>query len=285
VLFRSVLSELRPDSLASDDVRAGIETAPYDHLVDRCVELCRDDRTREALAERGYETFKKRSWLNMLGAAVQDFIAHNPSESNARKHDVAPPRKLNIGSGKSWKYDHFNIDIDPKRGADLVCDIGKPFAFDAFHDTWRFGLVRLPRGHFEYILSEHVFEHVPDLIACMTNCLEWLKDGGILEVEVPYDLSFGAWQDPTHVRAFNERSWAYYTEWCWYVGWRTHRFDLISQIFIVSESGQPLSAAGATIDELARVPRAIDALRVKLQKRALSDAEKNDHLQFFREVT
>jgi len=43
----------------------------------------------------------------------------------------------------------------------------------------------------------------------MTNCLKLLRVGGVFKILVPYDLSYGAWQDPTHIRAFNERSWLY----------------------------------------------------------------------------
>ncbi len=62
----------------------------------------------------------------------------------------------------------------------------------------------------------------------MTNCLEVLKIGGIFEVEVPYENSLTAWQDPTHLRAMNENSWIYYTDWFWYLGWFDFRFTVTS---------------------------------------------------------
>ena len=45
-------------------------------------------------------------------------------------------------------------------------------------------------------------------------------------VEVPYEHALTAWQDPTHVRALNERSWVYYTDWFWYLGWMDYRFEI-----------------------------------------------------------
>ena len=54
--------------------------------------------------------------------------------------------------------------------------------------------------------------------------LALLKDGGRFEIEVPYERALTAWQDPTHVRAMNEKSWLYYTDWFWYLGWFEHRF-------------------------------------------------------------
>ena len=49
-----------------------------------------------------------------------------------------------------------------------------------------------------------------------------------MEIEVPYERAPTAWQDPTHVRAMNENSWLYYTEWFWYLGWFEHRFEMAS---------------------------------------------------------
>ncbi|MBV5336502.1 MAG: hypothetical protein J0653_00360, partial [Deltaproteobacteria bacterium] len=71
----------------------------------------------------------------------------------------------------------------------------------------------------------------------MKNSLDLLSCGGEMWITVPYDLSYGAWQDPTHVRAFNERSWLYYSDWFWYLGWDDARFDIIDQKFIYSPLG------------------------------------------------
>ena len=62
----------------------------------------------------------------------------------------------------------------------------------------------------------------------MTNCLRLLAVGGQMTIIVPYERSQAAWQDPTHLRAFNERSWIYYTERCWRLGWFHHNFRLQS---------------------------------------------------------
>jgi hypothetical protein len=95
-----------------------------------------------------------------------------------------------------------------------------------------------------------------------------------LHVTVPYDLSYGAWQDPTHVHAFNERSWLYYCEWYWYLGWSESRFDLISQKFVRSPAGNALAEKGMLEEEIRRTPRAIDEMQVVLRKRRLNDDER-----------
>ncbi len=280
----AVVSEIRPDTYAEDDLIQCVAGAALADLPDLCASMCASTGRRLDLAERGYETFRKREWLGALGRAVDDFAERNPERSRTTKRDVDPPARINIGSGRNWRFDFFNIDLEPSRGADLVFDLSRPFPHDEWFQTWRFGRASLPRGCADYILAEHVLEHVRDIVQCMTTCLDWLKVGGMLEIEVPYDLSYGAWQDPTHVRAFNERSWYYYTGWCWYVGWREHCFDLVSQVHLLSDLGQSLTASGVDADTIVRTPRAVDALRVKLVKRALTDAEKADHEQYFREV-
>src|SRR5262249_13626644 len=141
-----VVSELRLDTYIEDDMRELIAGAPLDKLADLCVELCADEGRRKLLAERAYEGFKARPWLEKFGRAIHDYIVENPVESCPIKRDVVPPASLNIGSGKNWKHKFFNIDIDPDRGADLLFDLNQPFSFDAWHHTWRFGQVKLPKG-------------------------------------------------------------------------------------------------------------------------------------------
>ena len=138
----------------------------------------------------------------------------------------------------------------------------------------RFGIFRLPREAFEAITASHVLEHLPDLVTAMTNCLNLLADGGLMHIAVPYDLSYGAWQDPTHLRGFNERSWWYYCDWYWYLGWTEARFDLISQDFLHSPLGVALRECRVPDDEILRTPRAVDEMRVILRRRPLTAAER-----------
>ncbi len=93
-----------------------------------------------------------------------------------------------------------------------------------------------------------------------------------MQISVPYDLSYGAWQDPTHVRAFNERSWLYYTAWHWDLGWLEARFDLESLNMIYSPYGVELTKE-LPAEEVYRRPRAVDAMEVVLIKRSLGEAE------------
>lgn len=167
---------------------------------------------------------------------------------------------LNLGSGKDWREDCINADIQRRIRSDWCLDI-QDVHWGSLLVT-RFGDFRVKAEMFDVILANDILEHVPDLVKAMTNCKELLKDGGEMRIHVPYDLSYGAWQDPTHVRAFNEKSWLYYTDWHWYLGWED-RFFVKHLEFTLSEVGESLKLPQ---DEILRTPRAVDSMYVILQK-------------------
>ncbi|MEZ5966068.1 MAG: hypothetical protein R3F56_19690 [Planctomycetota bacterium] len=185
----------------------------------------------------------------------------------------AVPPVLHVGSGKQFHPDWLNLDVDPRWGPDVVFDLNRPLPRGelAVH-TKRFGPVLLGPETFAEIVAQDVLEHIRDLTTAMTTLLGWLRDGGVFKIAVPYDLSLGAWSDPTHLRAFNERSFEYYTNWAWYLGWRTHHFRLLRMDFVTNEYGQKLVAEGKTLAEVARTPRAVDQLYVELVKQPMSEA-------------
>lgn len=170
---------------------------------------------------------------------------------------------LNIGSGKNYRKDATNVDINPMWNPDIVGDICS-LTLD---------------GEYDLIIAHDVLEHIQDIGKAMTNCLGWLKDGGKMDIIVPYDLSYGAWQDPTHIRAFNEKSWLYYTDWFWYMGWSNYRFVTEELNFGLSEYGDALRARGVPDGELPKIPRAVDFMKVLLKKIAVTGEEKKiaDH--------
>lgn len=153
-----------------------------------------------------------------------------------------PPRKINLGSGKDYRMDCINVDVNPLWNPDFL------------------SLDGLEPNNFDEIIANDVLEHVSDLVVTMTNCLQLLRVGGIMNIIVPYDLSLGAWSDPTHLRAFNERSWIYYCDWFWYLDWQTHRFKL--------------NKLDYQIDESLPTMRQICAMNVELEKIELTEEEK-----------
>lgn len=186
--------------------------------------------------------------------------------------ELQVPTVLHVGSGKNFQARWLNLDIDPRWRPDFVHDLAQPLPEhgQVTVPTARFGEITLGDETFEEIVAQDVLEHIPDLVTAMTTMLRWLRTGGVLKAAVPYELSLGAWCDPTHVRAFNERSFDYYTKWSWYLGWRTHHFHLQRLDFVPSPLGLELTAAGRPLDEVLRTPRAVDQMRVELQKVRLS---------------
>ncbi len=256
-----VVSECDADTEIDGDIRDALVAVPYDKLVETCIALVRDEARRKALAQRGFEIFSRRDQAAELAQLL-------PQLSKAL------PTRINLGSGKAYDPERLNIDIDPKWAPDLLLNLAAPAGLRQIVFSKRFGLARLEPGQFDEITTMDVLEHVPDLTTFMTRCLELLKTGGAMRIGVPYDLSWGAWQDPTHVRAFNERSWLYYTDWHWYLGWTEARFDMKEMGMKLSPIGEALRQRGVQGDEIFRTPRAVDDMQVVLVKRLLSDAEK-----------
>jgi hypothetical protein len=173
------------------------------------------------------------------------------------------PLTLNLGSGKDWRKDCLNADIQSRTNPDWVVDISR-VNFGEIINT-RFGEVQIKPNMFKKIIANDVLEHIPDLVKAMTNCKNLLEIGGEFHIHVPYELSLGAWQDPTHVRAFNENSWIYYTDWHWYLGWED-RFTLKQMAFNLSEYGNELAEKLTSDAEILRTPRAVDSMSVILCK-------------------
>jgi hypothetical protein len=168
---------------------------------------------------------------------------------------------LNLGSGKDRREDCVNADIRADVNADWVVDICKLSLGEVIQSPG--GLVTIKPFCFAKIIANDVLEHLPDLVAGMTNCRDLLEMGGEMHIHVPYDLSYGAWQDPTHVRAFNEKSWVYYCDWAWYLGWNGSRFEMTHLEMHLSDYGASLKLPQ---DELIRLPRAVDSMYVVLKK-------------------
>ena len=186
------------------------------------------------------------------------------------------PKKLHLGSGKNFLADSLNIDVSDFWQPDIVADLGQPFPGepDRTFVSDRFGPIQLHANSFEEAKADDLLEHIQALPTCMKSILDLLLPGGVFKISVPYELSLGAWSDPTHVRAFNERSWIYYCEWSWYFGWEEFRFRLDKLHFILSPYGQELQNQGQQREDLLRLPRAVDSMYVELVKVPLDDQDR-----------
>ena len=66
----AVVSERSPETEVAPELRDAVAFAPYEHLVETCLSLLRDEARRRALAERGFETFKRLTYREELVAAM-----------------------------------------------------------------------------------------------------------------------------------------------------------------------------------------------------------------------
>ena len=85
-------------------------------------------------------------------------------------------RILNLGSGKDWRKDCLNADIQPQKNPDWVLDIQNVPWGEKLNT--RLGIFTVKRGMFDQIIANDVLEHIPDLVKAMTNCKNLLRDGG-----------------------------------------------------------------------------------------------------------
>lgn len=262
---KAVVAECGATTRIDDSMREAVCAVPYDKLVEACVDLLNDASKRTTLARRGFEIFSSRNEESILAQAL-----NLPRRSPIK---AALPIYLNLGSGKDWRENCLNVDISDTFRPDALLDIGKKLSAGQMLATHRFGTIELQPNMFDAIFANDVLEHIPDLVTAMENCLYLLKAGGTFHIYVPYDLSLGAWQDPTHMRAFNENSWLYFTDWYWYLGWSEARFDRLSTEFRLSAFGQTLQSENRPLEEILRTPRAVDGMQVILRKRHLLESE------------
>lgn len=212
-------------------------TRPHDAFEDSVLWL-----QGEELEQFFREDFDTPAYFEAARAGLERFALVDPIDHYAdvlsyasgfasehrKRLDPAPwqPRLINLGSGKDYHTGWLNLDVVERAQPDLLLDLAQPLPLPLQTGSVTVGELLLEEGSIDLINANNVLEHVPDLVALMGNCLRLLKTGGEFRIEVPYEHAPSAWQDPTHVRAMNENSWIYYTEWFWYLGWFEHRFEM-----------------------------------------------------------
>lgn len=109
---------------------------------------------------------------------------------------------LNLGCGFHPEPGFVNVDRVPGPGVDLVRDLERVGPDDALGSA----------DSVDCVVASHVLEHIVNLIPLMREIHRVLRPGGYLLAAAPHASSDDAWEDPTHVRAFTERSWYYFDE-------------------------------------------------------------------------
>ena len=108
--------------------------------------------------------------------------------------------KVNIGCGNDYRDGFINIDKNDNVKCDMVVDLEE-------------GKIPLEDGSVDYIMANHVLEHINNLIPLMNELHRILKPKGVLHVEVPMAGTPAHWKDPTHVRGFIPQTFKYFAEW------------------------------------------------------------------------
>lgn len=119
--------------------------------------------------------------------------------------------RLNLGCGHA-----------PRRPGIVGMDNRALPTVDVVHDCevlpWPF-----KDGTFEQITSWHLFEHLKPwlMIDIMNECWRVMAPEGTLKIGMPMAGSFGFFQDPTHIRTWNEATPQYFDPDYKYYQWYT----------------------------------------------------------------
>lgn len=106
---------------------------------------------------------------------------------------------LDVGCGQNKYPGAVGLDYNPKTHADVLHDLGvAPYPF--------------PDNEFDFVISRHVVEHVPDVMAFVTELHRITRPGGHIILITPHYTN-GDWQaDLTHRNHLNSYSFQYFTK-------------------------------------------------------------------------
>ena len=116
-----------------------------------------------------------------------------PGQNESAAVPVAGKRVLDVGCGWNKTPGSIGIDSNPRAHADVIHDLGifpYPFADDEF----------------DLIVCSHVAEHVPDVMAFVTELFRITRSGGRIRITTPHYSNPDWPTDPTHRNHFNSYS-------------------------------------------------------------------------------
>ena len=97
---------------------------------------------------------------------------------------------LDVGCGTNKTEGAIGLDNNPRTGADIIHDLGDlPYPF--------------PDNEFDLVVSNHVVEHVPDVMAFVSELHRITRPGGRIRLLTPHYTNPDWANDPTHRNHIN----------------------------------------------------------------------------------
>lgn len=116
-----------------------------------------------------------------------------PSEPSENPQVQQPLKILDVGCGQNKFPGALGIDSNPRSHADVIHDLGVlPYPF--------------PDDEFDQIICRHVIEHVPDVMAFVSELHRITRPGGRIKIVTPHYTNPDWPTDPTHRNHFNSYS-------------------------------------------------------------------------------
>jgi SAM-dependent methyltransferase len=100
---------------------------------------------------------------------------------------------LDVGCGINKYEGAIGLDYNPRTGADVIHDLEKvPYPF--------------PDNEFDLVVSNHVVEHVPNVMAFIGELYRITRNGGRIKLLTPHYTNADWAADPTHRNHFSSYS-------------------------------------------------------------------------------
>ena len=113
-----------------------------------------------------------------------------------------PTKKiLHLGGGNEYIPGWVNMDISGRK-LDLNFDL----------NNCKSEKIPFDDNTVDGFYMSHVFEHISDTLSLMSELYRIGKNGAKLFIRLPHGSSNDAWEDPTHVRAYFECSFVYFSQ-------------------------------------------------------------------------